>query len=89
MKGLGVYYHCAKAGLVTHFGPRAMGPSPHKHGGYFCAIKLCGAPRGPKQTYFFDKIDKNNDDNEVWDGLLDLKCTQKKLFDLNTCLFAQ
>ena len=28
MKGLGVYYHCAKAEFLTPFGPRAMGPTP-------------------------------------------------------------
>ena len=28
MKGLGVYYDCAKAEFLTPFGPRAMGPSP-------------------------------------------------------------
>ena len=28
MKGLGVYYDCAKAEFETLFGPRAMGPSP-------------------------------------------------------------
>ena len=35
MKGLGVYYHCAKAEFLTLFGLTAMVPSPHKHGGLF------------------------------------------------------
>ena len=87
MKGLGVYYHCAKAGLVTLLGPRAMGPSPPQARGYFCAIKLCGAPRGPKKPYFFDKIDKNNDNNQVWAGLFDLKYTFKNyLTSIHACL---
>ena len=28
MKGLGVYFDCAKSEFVTLIGPRAMGPSP-------------------------------------------------------------
>ena len=89
MKEEDVYFHWFQAQYVKLLVPELWGQVPHKHGGWFCAIKQCGAPRGPKKTYIFDKIDKNNDNNQAWDGLFDLKCTQKKLFDLNTCLFTQ
>jgi hypothetical protein len=44
---------------------------------------------GPKNTQINGENDKSNDINEVWDGLLDQKCTKKKLFHIIICLFAQ
>ena len=48
MKGLGVYYHCAKAEFVTLFGPRAMGQAPLKHGVNYSTVYCMGA-EGPKK----------------------------------------
>ena len=68
---------------------RAMGPSPPQARGVVLCYKTVRGAKGPKKNYIFDKIDKNNDNNQVWDGVFYLKCTQKKIFDLNTCLFTQ
>ena len=47
MKGLGVYYHCAKAEFVTLFGPRAMGPSPPEAQGLIIVLyNIWGSWRG-------------------------------------------
>jgi len=40
MKGLGVYYHCAKAEFVTFFGPRTMGPSPPEAQGVIIVLYI-------------------------------------------------
>ena len=49
MKGLGVYYHCAKAEFVTLFGPRAMGPSPPEAQGLIIVLyNIWGSWRGEK-----------------------------------------
>ena len=69
MKGLGVYYHCAKAVFVTLLGPRAMGPSPPEAQGLFCTIYYTGVVEGQKNSPINEKNDKSNDNNEVWDGL--------------------
>ena len=42
--------------------------------------KLWGTEGGAKKPPINDKIDKNNDTNDIWDGLRDLKCTQKIFF---------
>ena len=47
MKGLRVYYHCAKAEVVTLFGPRAMGPSPLEAQGLIIVLyNIWGSWRG-------------------------------------------
>ena len=49
MKGLGVYYHCAKAELVTNFGPRAMGPIPPEVQGLIIVLyNIWGSWRGER-----------------------------------------
>ena len=49
MKGLRVYYHCAKAELVTLFGSRAMGPSsPEAQGLIIVLYNIWGSWRGEK-----------------------------------------
>jgi len=69
MKGLGVYYHCAKAVFLTLLCPRAVGPSPPEAQGLFCTIYSTRQVEGPKNSPRNEKNDKSNDNNEVWDGL--------------------
>jgi hypothetical protein len=59
MKGLGVYKHCAKGESITHFGPRAMVPSPHEHWGLICVLyNIQGSWGSPKITQFMIKLTK-------------------------------
>ena len=59
MKGLGVYYHCAKAEFATLLGPRAMGPSPPEAQRLIMYyITNGGAGRGLKIPPINEKNDK-------------------------------
>ena len=61
MKGLGVYYHCAKGEFVTHFG----GKSPRALGAYICTICYKGELGEPQNNPIHDKIDKNNNTHDI------------------------
>jgi hypothetical protein len=56
MEGLGVYYDCVKGEFVTHFGPRAMVPSPHEHWGLNYVLYEIGGAGGPKNTPINEKM---------------------------------
>ena len=52
---------------------------------YYIAYRGAGgAPNNP----IHDKIDKNNDIHDIWDGLRDLKCAPKKIFHIITRFLA-
>ena len=66
MKGLGVYYHCAKAEFVPAFGPRAMGASPNKHSGLIYVLyNIQGSWGSPQKKTIHEKVDQHNDLNDI------------------------
>ena len=54
-----------------------MAQTPQAAGAVFCYITFGGAGGGPKYATINNKIDKNNENNNLWDGKGDPKCTQK------------
>ena len=54
-----------------------MAQTPQAAGAVFCYITFGGAGGRPKYATINNKIDKNNDNNKLWDGIGVPKCTQK------------